>query len=742
MANREVQWFPVYAIDAQNYLRGVRNYQVGVYLEDGSLAPFIYNEKGQQLSNPFSATIPGAYIGADPGTYEIVFSTSGGVEFRRQKVLFLDNSAVELLREIGFFPYLIGNDSSFVESYQYYPIKVGYVVRVNAVDASSDVMPSDWRCTADNAPLPSGAIPGELHEGVLYLLNSGSDYYKFEYVGEGRVDEQTDAVVTLRDDLLDTSSPLRMAALVGFKARGVEAVARDILSKAREIETVYDYGAIGGMVHDDTAGIQKAIGAVGARGGGIVWLLSKHKVTEPLVNTYGNVYLASLAPRGSEIAVFHDDGAALTVEAAGSPGSAVLNNFGMFGVSMRARIPTTNGCLLRLNNVGQFYASNLSLEDHFGGMHVSGGLQHYINNFNIGSPRQSGDAAWTAYKPGSFFYKVDRASGGRTPTELFVSNFNFRRSDASNFVEHGIVVNAVDGLWMSNGHVMGVYDADFRVEPVNGDEQITGILLSNFWFDNNSAVGLGVYGNTSHQYGRIELCPAFFLGQTNASIFVDAEAVDFQGVHYTGGWVHKSERYGALIRAGRRHIFSSVEFGACNTDGAANTAAISIDGDAGTVNVDGCHFIKSALGVTSNSMIGVRVSQDVTTRVNVKNSDFDLVAADIDRQSGTNPASSFTGNTTTKSATAGSVSGSSLIIGVFGDQFYVSNGLNFDNMVGRWNDREVTLVFEGVSTVTHSATGGIRLASGANFVTKAGDCLTLLYQPTLGCWVEKCRMVS
>lgn len=291
MANREVQWFPVYAIDAQNYLRGVRNYQVAVYLEDGSLAPFVYNEKGQQVSNPFSATIPGTYIAMDDGEYDVVFSTSGGIEFRRQRIQFLffdgsindlvvnnnltvkndtlvegtlhvgeaistadpagtrDNLGLgplstlvgddaadieELPKNIGFFVSLTESPDSFAQNYSRYPIEIGYVVRVNSTTPSAEVIPSTWKCTATDAELPGGATPGELYEGKLYVENGSGGYYVFEIVGDERVDDAGE-VRTLREDLAAGD------AAVSFRPNLLSQAIRDIRDKFEEAVSVKDF---------------------------------------------------------------------------------------------------------------------------------------------------------------------------------------------------------------------------------------------------------------------------------------------------------------------------------------------------------------------------------------------------------------------------------------------------------------------------------------------------------------------
>jgi hypothetical protein len=456
------------------------------------------------------------------------------------------------------------------------------------------------------------------------------------------------------------------------------------------------------------------------------------------------LYFSGQGARASAYRVDHDLGNPFVVEHATSPGYEYINAFGMRGISVRAIRETTNGACLLLNKVQMVTLDDVFLEDHFGGIEIRGGNQHYATNLHIFSPRTTGPAAWAGAKPGSFMMKVGRSSDGQIPNELFYTNFNARRTASSDFVENGLIINSCDGLWLNNYHIMGVDDACIRVAPLSNSDQITGIKLGNGWLDNNSDFGLKVVGTTTAAFGVIELAGTLIYGQRVNGIYVDSTSTNFDGINMCGGSIRRTGGSGAMLLAGRNYSFGGgLEFGACNTGATANQAGLRIQGSVGKVTVSGANFLQTALGTTAASMVGIYNEASSTAKVTASGNNFDLAAgaADItDAATGTD-ANAYPNNTTTKAATATAVAGTSLTIAEIGDQFYVSAGLNFTNMSGRWNQRRVTLVFAGASTVTHGA-GGIRLAGAANFVAKAGDTLTLLYSPDLADWIETSRMVS
>jgi hypothetical protein len=534
-----------------------------------------------------------------------------------------------------------------------------------------------------------------------------------------------------------------LGKLTNITATG-STTARTLANRFADVVNVKDFGAVGNDVTDDTAAIQAAIDSLsGAKGGIVFFPAGLYKTTSTINVKKDLIWLVGANTNASAIRVYHDNGAGVNVEHPTSPGSSFINGFGISNMMIRARVLTTSNAALVLNKVQSVYLTNLVCSDHFGGVHARGGALHYCTNLSVTGPRASAPVSWTGPQAGSFFYKLSRSSDGSYPFEIFVSTFNFRFSEPNiNYIDNGIVISAVDGVWFDNGHIMGCDNANVLIAPESGTEQITGIRFNNCWLDNNSSYGIRISGATSSQFGVVELSQTRFLTPTAHAIFVESSAADFGGITMNGGVIHKAGFFGMLIRAGKQYIINGVEFAACNTSGTANTAAISVQEGVDNVIISSCQFTQTQSSVTAPLMQGVRISPDSSSQINVTGCNFNLDAESLDiSDASTSDRNIYLSNTTTKTTLLDTVTSSVLDVPEIGEVFYVSDALNFNNLSGRWHGRKITLVFAGICTVTHSS-GGIRLAGGANFVSKNGDTLSMAYLSNINDWIETGRMVS
>lgn len=461
------------------------------------------------------------------------------------------------------------------------------------------------------------------------------------------------------------------------------------------------------------------------RGNGFYRLQRAHMIN------FDACYFIGSGPRGAVFRCWEDIADPyLDFANASAPGTQFLNAAGLFAWSLRAMVPTTQGCLVRLNKVQQVMWANVQLEDHYIGLIVLGGVDHYTVNLHIFSPRDSGGAAWTGVKVGSRLIKIDQAADGIAPSEIFYVNVNCRRSGNSAFVEVGIEINCADGVWATAFHTLGVSTDGVLVNPSRGTEQISGLGFDLGWFDNYCNNNFRVTGQTTGTYGAIRLTGCKFFNAANHAIFDDNS--NCEGFIVTGGEAGRSGAAGVFLSGGKLHSFGGVfRIAACNTSAAANSGAFVVDpgtGSGPTIGVDigDISIEQTTQTITATAMIGLVVNAGVTAKITCK-ARFNLTAVDIQDLSG-NLFNDYRGSRTTKAAAIGGVVSSVLQLPEIGDVFLVPASTNFNAIATLRDGRIVTLVYQGVCTVTHNTgSGGVYITGHpTSRTTAANDAQVIL----------------
>lgn len=468
------------------------------------------------------------------------------------------------------------------------------------------------------------------------------------------------------------------------------------------------YGAVGDGVTDDTVAIQTAIDSSLT----VFFPQGIYRVTATLRVKRFNQDLYGVGD-GSLILHSGDYGYTMIVERTDLDG--FLSNISItrlrFFVDSSAPFPT-NGAHLWMNKSAGVL-QHLTISEMFSGLRLTASVNTYVDNILINGGQFSAGVP----QAGSYLMLVDGTTVAGTLascSEVFVSNFNMRSQPG--VMENGIVVRAVDGLWFSNGHVGFTSNACCAILPNDNAQGIQSLHFSNVYFDGNfnSTYGVlyddqaGGYVNplTSHNYTgcTFSLCQVGFYGQVATC----------KGINIVGGIFFTNSLAAARLLLGSHYVIKGATVW--------NNQGPSLD-----VQVDFCDIDVTVFATS----VGVRISAGADN--NTIRGTFETTVEDMQVQSGTDNRVDINTN---RSSTVASVAALPLIYGH--DTFRVTGTTNITSIAAgfEFNGRRVTLLFSDVLTFTDG--GNLNLAG--NFVTSAGDTITLVYGN--GAWNEVGRSVN
>ena len=135
---------------------------------------------------------------------------------------------------------------------------------------------------------------------------------------------------------------------------------------------VFDYGAVGNGVTDDTQHIQDAINAAAASGGGTVLLpAAQYRVGGSLTITSNGITISGVNTKASILKV-PNTSSANTISFSGCSGCVVRS----LAISSTGR---TIGTAIKLNNCNSTVIEDVDMEYQFSGLMIDGGVVHRIN---------------------------------------------------------------------------------------------------------------------------------------------------------------------------------------------------------------------------------------------------------------------------------------------------------------------------------------------------------------------------
>jgi hypothetical protein len=341
-----------------------------------------------------------------------------------------------------------------------------------------------------------------------------------------------------------------------------------------QLNPVDQLGGLAGGVVDCTLPIQASLNA------GFLHLLSGSYLLTATVT--GNTDGTSVIGQGvsSVLTKSTDFGDVLVFESS-DPATTSILDLTLKGFKINSTIEVNSGSDLKITEAANCTLENISLQNGFVGLHLKGLRASFVDGIHVRT-----GALWSGVKAGSRFCLIEdspRPDPIGENVETFFSNFDFT-TNGSAYCQYGMEVKEADGIWFSNGHVLGASVANGYINGASSP-QLLGLKFNNVWFDGQTTRCLLITGSPTGFAGFYNFgCCAFTGGTTYA--------VDMQAAHddvtFDGCKTWSIDTATAWnVEFGTNIVINGSTFKALNASNAASAAAIRIGSSVENINING-----------------------------------------------------------------------------------------------------------------------------------------------------------
>ena len=489
---------------------------------------------------------------------------------------------------------------------------------------------------------------------------------------------------------LNPANYAQSSADVSYNEGGTGAVVRSVQSKLQESVSVKDFGAVGDGVTDDTAAIQAALNNLSSKGGCVELTNSGQYRIASNLNIPNGVILKGLIELPGKFV-------------AGANSTAGFNLIGSsLFLASTATIIIKEGAGLRGINIIRYGMAFPSADaSAYAGTAITiGGDDAYlgycsITGFNQGiysNGYQRPHFEWL-YMDNQNGVEITACADITRLTNIHMWPFGvYPNGSTATFKRTGnafYLHDTVDGPMLSNCFAIG-YLNNFYFKNVST------ILTSNCFADNFLP-----YANSSGWLfeGFINGFSSSGCSSWSSENGVIINTADYQYVPIAGFIIENCSANGVKVLQGNSLIFNAF-IASCN-------AGVYVDKTSSIVDVKNNTFAS----ITTDPIVINVSTNNVYIDQNI------------------NLASTTSSFVTSNDSIYQIASANPLPIVNFGHTFNVTGTTNFSQLACGWAQRKVTLIFNGILTVT-SGTGSrvsMRLSGNANFTTSAGATLTLAH---------------
>lgn len=513
-----------------------------------------------------------------------------------------------------------------------------------------------------------------------------------------------------------------------------DGATRTVQDRLEDRVSVYDFGAKGDGITDDTEAIQRAADS----GLTVYFPAGTYIVSDTITISTPRTVLVGAGMYSTIIQRTGDYGD--TFFFTGEPtGGVFLQYVGIEKMFIWSRGITTSGAHIHVEGVAQINIKDIYLQHGFIGVQLAAAAQVRIINVLCVFSNLFGGAT-TGRRYLEIGQSASTAYARRVCGDVMISDTNWRGGTPPGVaVEYGIVVTCCDGVWFNGGHVGNTEIANIWLSnsSSNPDGMWNLVWFNNFMSDENASYGLLMSGSTQTDAGQIRFSNCEFKGGQNGQIGVNiaANAV-FYGVQFTGCAFYQNRQHGVFFQSPNTR---NVSFVGCKAYGngdlanntysgyflSAGTRDIQIvGGSSGGDDVFPTGTIDQRYGIACGGADGPILISGVDLTNNVTAA----IAAPAD---GIVVTGCIEG-----AATPGVVAASTTTLPSIAEFVAVSGTTTITNITIAQAGRKVTLLFSDTAQVTD----GGNLVLAGNFTGGAGRTLSLVSNGTN--WYETGRSTN